>query len=304
MRRTYSVVGRGYGLVHHENMARFTDYSLDAIYINDFSHLSDSPLNQYFRPVQDLAAGSSDITFISSIPAAHFSHITSCKGRVIADKPLVNSIDELEKVSDMIAKGRLAVFFQWRSHPLLAFLKSISGNIDRIQIDFNHSFLASRETAFKWRHLSAFSAGGALGDLGVHCLAIVEEIFGSLGDTVESSLQILHSVRTYRGEDIICETDDIGEVLLDIDGRAVKITFNRCAEQDELRLRWSSGGDKNAVVLDPNTGAVLSSSLAMTQSVPRDWQRNYYRSLINDQYMADVNSEVEICKRYLEITRR
>lgn len=180
---------------------------------------------------------------------------------VICDKPLSTSVAGAARMADLAsAQGHPGlVLFQWRLHPLFARLRQAlaEGRLGRplhASFAFRHDFLAGEETHWPWRHAFATSGGGALGDMGVHLFDLVRFLMPGRWAVDGAFGGRAWRTRTYRGNDLACETDDFADVhLRDADGGGVAaVSVSRVATGlREIRAELCGSEGSATLLINP-----------------------------------------------------
>jgi predicted dehydrogenase len=187
---------------------------------------------------------------------------------VVCDKPLAVNLahaQELAQLAEQSAHPSM-VFFQWRFHAgprtLRSWLRAgVFGEVQHIDLQFRHDFLAAQTTAWEWRHRRASAGAGAFGDLGIHLIDLLLWLNGEDHEVVAASTQKMWTKRIVdsgpdRGETIECETEDAGQALLRAgSGGLASIYVSRCAP-GYRNIRIVITGTKSSAILEiePESG--------------------------------------------------
>jgi predicted dehydrogenase len=184
---------------------------------------------------------------------------------VVCDKPLALNFAEAEELAALADQSDSVAmtFFQWRFHAGPRTLRNwlrlgLLGEIEQIDLQFRHDFLALPTTLWPWRHRTASAGAGAFGDLGVHLIDLLLWLTGDEFHVAGAATLQVWKERTAigTGETIDCETEDAGQALLrSQQGTIASIFVSRCSPQFR-NIRLAVTADDGAAILeiDPETG--------------------------------------------------
>lgn len=184
-------------------------------------------------PLSVLASGAVDAVAVASPPDTHeaFLRAALTAGLVaISDKPLAADLAgswRLVEAAAVVARARATVTFQWRSHPALRALRDdldagVLGEVVHVDLEFHHDFLAGQHTDWPWRHRRSTAGAGALGDIGVHLFDLLRWLVPGAWSVKYGTASLLWPQRSSADGPVVCETEDMAEVLLELAERPVR----------------------------------------------------------------------------------
>lgn len=188
------------------------------------------------------------------------------------------------------------VTFQWRHHPGVASLrKSLAsgmlGTLSHLDIRHHHDFLAAQETGCLWRHRSDAAGAGTLGDQGVHLFDLMRFITGLEWSVVTAVGHQMWPTRTYRGEMVACETEDVADVTLQVargSQRAFLHTSRVATGVRALQIRIYGTQGTLELDLHPDSG---SGTLRLQQSTGAAASVETYHSSSMNPYPAIISAD-------------
>lgn len=221
---------------------------------------------QVFGRWQDLLEQARpDIVVIATPPALHLPILEAAMAagcHVVCEKPLATSSAEAQAmIAAAAATSCLAITsFNWRFAPAMQRMKQMvdAGHLGRVfHVNarwFNPAWVDAT-TAPTWRMDRAQAGYGALGDLGVHLIDLVQWLFGPV-DKVMASSATAHAGRTVPDSTRPADAEDFSHVVAELQtGVSVAITVSRVArglnehslevygEQGALAMRQTRTGD-------------------------------------------------------------
>ena len=163
---------------------------------------------------------------------------------VVCDKPMTYSLDQAKELAKLVKKTRLvlAVTHNYTGHPMIRHARHLfqsgrMGQVRKVIVEYLQDFLAKPLEALgqkqaAWRVDPAQSGlGGTLGDVGTHCLNLLEYV---TGDPVKGLCADLTTFLPNR------KLDEDGNILLRFKGGGKGVmTISQIAtgEENNLRLR-------------------------------------------------------------------
>jgi predicted dehydrogenase len=185
-----------------------------------------------------------EAVYIASPVAAHYRQaLAAIKAdkHVLIEKPVALSLDEGKELVKLCAERKLqfSAGFMMRFHPCHALLRKIvaEGGLGKIVSLRAQLTCWYPEIKDAWRQDPALAGGGALMDMGIHCIDLVQYITGSRA--VQVSAFIGTNVFSYA-------VDDSASVILELENGAfayIDAFFNIPDEASENRLEiYGTGG--------------------------------------------------------------
>ena len=180
-----------------------------------------------------------DIVVIATPPALHLPILKAAMAagcHVVCEKPLATSSAESQAMIAAAASTQCSAItsFNWRFAPAMQRMKQMvdAGHLGRVfHVNarwFNPAWVDA-STAPTWRMDRAQAGYGALGDLGVHLIDLVQWLFGTV-DKVMASSATAHAGRTVQDGTRPADAEDFSHVLAELQGGAsVAITVSRVA---------------------------------------------------------------------------
>ena len=267
--RTVGIIGLGYGRAH---IAGFQAAGVRVLALCQRDTEAATRLaRQYqvphvFGRWQDmLDQARPDIVVIATPPALHLPILTAAMAagcHVVCEKPLATRSAEARAMIAAAAATpcQAITSFNWRFAPAMQRMKQMvdAGHLGRVfHVNarwFNPAWVDA-STAPTWRMDRAQAGYGALGDLGVHLIDLVQWLFGPVGKVMASSATA-HAGRTVPGGTRPADAEDFSHVVAELHcGASVAITVSRVArglnehslevygEQGALALRQTRTGD-------------------------------------------------------------
>jgi predicted dehydrogenase len=266
---TAGIIGLGYGRAH---IAGFQAAGVQVLALCQRDTGAAATLAQKYRVPhvfgrwEDmLDQARPDIVVIATPPALHLPILKAAMAagcHVVCEKPLATSRAEAQAmVAAAAAAPCLAITsFNWRFAPAMQRMKQMvdAGHLGRVFHAnarwFNPAWVDA-STAPTWRMDRAQAGYGALGDLGVHLIDLVQWLFGPV-DKVMASTATAHAGRTLPGSTRPADAEDFSHVVAELQsGVTVAITVSRVArglnehslevygEQGALAMRQTRTGD-------------------------------------------------------------
>jgi predicted dehydrogenase len=272
-----ALVGTGFGSVHLEWLGACPDLTVTALcYRKNRSRAVALAEHYGIECVTDNVATLVDRHRVEALavvtpPASHEELLTAGLSgglAVVSDKPLAQDTASAARLAALAnASGlRALVTFQWRQHPALcalrrAVLDGELGSVFRADMEFHHDFLAGPQTAWPWRHHKASAGAGALGDQGVHLFDLLRWLLPGPWRVTSGSARTVWPQRQHGEETVHCETEDMAEVRLTSEDRAVdsRIRVSRVSAGHRT-VRVAVHGDRGTAVveLSPDDGRARS----------------------------------------------
>lgn len=241
--RTAGIIGLGYGRAH---IAGFQAAGIQVLALCQRDTEGAAALaRQYgvphvFGRWQDmLAQVRPDIVVIATPPALHLPILVAAMAagcHVVCEKPLATNTAEAQAMVAAAAASPCAAItsFNWRFAPAMQRMKQMveSGHLGRVfHVNarwFNPAWVDAR-TAPTWRMDRTQAGYGALGDLGVHLVDLVQWLFGPVAKVMASSATA-HVARTVPGGERLADAEDFSHVIAALQcGASVAITVSRVA---------------------------------------------------------------------------
>ena len=240
---TVGIIGLGYGRAH---IAGFQAAGVQVLALCQRDTEAAARLAQQYQVPhvfgrwQDmLEQARPDIVVIATPPALHLPILkaaTAAGCHVVCEKPLATSSTEAQAmIAAAAATPCLAITsFNWRFAPAMQRMKQMvdAGHLGRVfHVNarwFNPAWVDA-STAPTWRMDRAQAGYGALGDLGVHLIDLVQWLFGAV-DKVMASSATAHAGRTVPGGTRPADAEDFSHVVAELrSGASVAITVSRVA---------------------------------------------------------------------------
>nr|MBQ4319691.1 Gfo/Idh/MocA family oxidoreductase [Clostridia bacterium] len=171
---------------------------------------------------------------------------------ILCEKPIALSIEECNKAKEACEKAGIlsATGFMMRYHAFHQLMKQIiaDGKIGKVHSARAQLTCWYPEIEGAWRQKKALSGGGALIDMGVHCIDLIEYITG--GKTVKTAA--FNDTKTFS-----YDVDDSSSVLIKLDNGVtgyVESNFNIPDEAAFCRLEFY--GTKGSLLAEGTIGQV------------------------------------------------
>lgn len=152
-----------------------------------------------------LASNEIDAVYVASPTQFHREHVIAAAGsgkHVLCEKPLGRTVAECEEIvkACRTAGVKLGVNFMMRFHACHVRLAQMIANGDLGRLVFGRAELTCWYPPIPgaFRQEPALGGGGALADMGNHCIDLLEMFFGP---TVEVSAKVGNLVQDYSSED-------------------------------------------------------------------------------------------------------
>ena len=240
---TVGIIGLGYGRAH---IAGFQAAGIQVLALCQRDTEAAAALaRQYqvphvFGRWQDmLKQARPDIVVIATPPALHLPILvaaTAAGCHVVCEKPLATSAAEARAMVAAVAASPCSAItsFNWRFAPAMQHMKQMveAGHLGRVfHVNarwFNPAWVDAG-TAPTWRMDRSLAGYGALGDLGVHLVDLVQWLFGPVVKAMASSATA-HAGRTVPGGARPADAEDFSHVIATLQsGASVAITVSRVA---------------------------------------------------------------------------
>ena len=240
---TVGIIGLGYGRAH---IAGFQAAGIQVLALCQRDTEAAAALaRQYQVPHvygrwQDmLEQARPDIVVIATPPALHLPILmaaTAAGCHVVCEKPLATSAAQARAMVAAVAASPCSAItsFNWRFAPATQRMKQLveAGHLGRVfHVNarwFNPAWVDA-STAPTWRMDRAQAGYGALGDLGVHLVDLVQWLFGPVAKVMASSATA-HAGRTVPGGARSADAEDFSHVIATLQsGASVAITVSRVA---------------------------------------------------------------------------
>ncbi|MCL5985496.1 MAG: Gfo/Idh/MocA family oxidoreductase [Actinobacteria bacterium] len=198
---------------------------------------------------------------------------------VICDKPLTLNIKECEDLVNLAeSKGIInVVTFNMLFYPLIIQAKTIVGKGEIGKINYLQGYYFQDwllyDTDYNWRVEA--SAGGnsrIIGDLGVHCISMIQdiiqqkvsEVYADFNTFLPTRKKPIGEIKTYEKlkddtqyEDIKIDTEDQATLLMKFDGGAKGVFIGcQCCAGRKTKIGWEIYGSKKSLAWngeEPNT---------------------------------------------------
>ena len=171
---------------------------------------------------------------------------------ILCEKPIALSIEECNKAKEACEKAGIlsATGFMMRYHAFHQLMKQIiaDGKIGKVHSARAQLTCWYPEIEGAWRQKKALSGGGALIDMGVHCIDLIEYITG--GKTVKTAA--FNDTKTFS-----YDVDDSSSVLIKLDNGVtgyVESNFNIPDEAAFCRMEFY--GTKGSILCEGTIGQV------------------------------------------------
>ena len=240
---TAGIIGLGYGRAH---IAGFQAAGVKVLALCQRDTETAAKLaNKYqvphvFGRWQDmLAQARPDIVVIATPPALHLPILQAAVAagcHVVCEKPLATTTAEAQAMVAAAATSSCSVItsFNWRFAPAMQSMKQMvdAGHLGRVfHVNarwFNPAWVDAA-TAPTWRMDRALAGHGALGDLGVHLIDLVQWLFGDVARVIASS-GAAYAGRSIPGGARLADAEDFSHVIAGLrSGVSVAITVSRVA---------------------------------------------------------------------------
>jgi predicted dehydrogenase len=218
-----------------------------------------------------------DAVYIASPVAVHYSQaLAAAKAgkHILIEKPVALSLDEGKELAAICAEKQLqfSAGFMMRFHPCHRKLRELitGGGLGKIVSLRAQLTCWYPEIPGAWRQDPALSGGGALMDMGIHCIDLIQHITGSRA--VRAAAFVGTKVFSY-------PVDDSASVTLELENGAVAhidAFFNIPDEASENRLEiYGTGGCALAAGTIGQTGG---GSCSLIYSNPGGYNKNQNRN--------------------------
>ena len=169
---------------------------------------------------------------------------------ILCEKPIALSIEECNKAKEACEKAGILSATMMRYHAFHQLMKQIiaDGKIGKVHSARAQLTCWYPEIEGAWRQKKALSGGGALIDMGVHCIDLIEYITG--GKTVKTAA--FNDTKTFS-----YDVDDSSSVLIKLDNGVtgyVESNFNIPDEAAFCRLEFY--GTKGSLLAEGTIGQV------------------------------------------------
>ena len=240
---TVGIIGLGYGRAH---IAGFQAAGVKVLALCQRDTVAAARLAQQYQVPHVfghwpdmLDQARPDIVVIATPPVLHLPILKAAMAvgcHVVCEKPLATSSAEAQAMmaAAATAPGLAITSFNWRFAPAMQRMKQMvdAGHLGRVfHVNarwFNPAWVDA-STAPTWRMDRTQAGHGALGDMGVHLVDLVQWLFSPVARVVASSATA-HSMRTVAGGGRPADTEDFSHVLATLEsGASVAITVSRVA---------------------------------------------------------------------------
>jgi predicted dehydrogenase len=240
---TVGIIGLGYGRAH---IAGFQAAGVKVLALCQRDTVVAAKLAQQYQVPhvfghwQDmLDQARPDIVVIATPPVLHLPILKAAMAagcHVVCEKPLATSSAEAQA---MIAASDgapcLAITsFNWRFAPAMQSMKQMVdaghlGRVFHVNARWFNPALVDASSAPTWRLDRSQAGYGALGDLGVHLIDLVQWLFGAVNKVMASSATA-HTGRTVPDSTRPADAEDFSHVIAELhSGVRVAITVSRVA---------------------------------------------------------------------------
>jgi predicted dehydrogenase len=240
---TVGIIGLGYGRAH---IAGFQAAGVKVLALCQRDTVAAAKLAQQYQVPhvfghwQDmLDQARPDIVVIATPPVLHLPILKAAMAagcHVVCEKPLATSSAEAQA---MIAASDgapcLAISsFNWRFAPAMQSMKQMVdaghlGRVFHVNARWFNPALVDASSAPTWRLDRSQAGYGALGDLGVHLIDLVQWLFGAVNKVMASSATA-HTGRTVPDSTRPADAEDFSHVIAELhSGVRVAITVSRVA---------------------------------------------------------------------------
>lgn len=218
-----AVVGGNFGEIHIQGYRRCPEMEVVAICRRDqklAKQLSQRYQIQKFFTDFDELIQSEDIDVVSLAVPNHLHCPMTLKAldhgkHVVCEKPLALDLNQAMKMANRAEEKGLIhmIVFNLRFVPAIIRMKELIekgeiGSIHHILFTWESSSRRERDSRFFWRHVRAESGFGALGDVGVHGIDLIQWIFGDFKKVVSHMSVHVPEHRTDEGEYKKTEVED------------------------------------------------------------------------------------------------
>lgn len=268
-RPTVGIIGLGYGRAH---ISGFQTAGVEVLALCQRDIEAATRLaHQYkvphvFGRWQDmLEQAQPDILVIATPPDLHLPILQAAIAvgcHVVCEKPLATSAAEAKAMITAVAATKCSVItsFNWRYTPAMQRMKQLVdtgylGRVFHVNARWFNPAWVDLGTTPTWRMDRVQAGYGALGDLGVHLIDLVQWLFGSI-DKVIASSATAHLGRTVPDGSRLADAEDFSHVVAMLEsGASVAITVSRVArglnehslevygEQGALSMRQTRTGE-------------------------------------------------------------
>jgi predicted dehydrogenase len=226
-----------------------------------------------------LADTAVEAVYIASPVAAHYKQALAAvqAGKhILIEKPVALSLDEGQELVKLCAGKKLqfAAGFMMRFHPCHAKLKKIAADCGFGKIVSLRAQLTCwyPEIPGTWRQDPTLSGGGALMDMGIHCIDLLQYITGSRAVRVSA----LTGTRVFS-----YSVDDSASLIMEFENGAhafVDAFFNIPDEASENRLEiYGTGG---CALAAGTIGQTCGGTCSLVYSNPGGYNKNQNRNKI------------------------
>ncbi|MFO7636112.1 MAG: Gfo/Idh/MocA family oxidoreductase [Clostridia bacterium] len=179
---------------------------------------------------------------------------------ILLEKPLGLTADEGQEVVDHCARHRvsLAAGFMMRFHAYHREMRKyvMEGRLGDLVCARAQLTCWYPDIPGSWRQAMATSGGGALMDMGIHCLDLIQHISGHRTRLVAG----MASTLTFE-----YEVEDTGAILLELDNGAIcHVESNFNIPDDAAKCRLEFYGTKGSMLAEGTIGQVEGGSLEVT----------------------------------------
>jgi predicted dehydrogenase len=227
------------------------------------------------------------------------------KGKhVYCEKPLAMNVREAEDIVKKASKANVKcqIVFNYRFVPALIRAKQLIelgklGKIINFRMSYLHSGYIEKKRPMSWRLRKSQSGGGALFDLGSHCLDLVLYLVGQCKSVFASMYTFVDSRPAWSGSDQMesVDVDDVAILQLVLKNGAVgTIEASRLSTGSLDELRIEIQGERGAIrfnLMDPN---FLYFYNIEEKSDPFGGERGFKRIECMQRYS---NSDLQACSR-------
>lgn len=180
---------------------------------------------------------------------------------VNVEKPLSCTCGDIDKVTDALKKNPQPnmMCFSYLFYPAVRFAKEILdkgmlGKIVSVDIEYLQSGSFIKGRRLEWRHVKELSGTGALGDLGVHLIAMTRYLLGDITGVSGRKGTVVKKRQLQTCDDWAdVTTDDYCAFIADIDGGATASFFvTRCAHGHSNTIKYDIYGTDGVISFNLN----------------------------------------------------
>lgn len=176
---------------------------------------------------------------------------------VWCEKPMAVNLADAELMAEAARQsGKVAALgYNYIQNPIIRQIGALIadgaiGTVNHVRLEMDEDFMADPRAAFYWKS-EASSGYGALDDFGVHPLAIVQTLFGSVQRVCAHMAKPYAQRPTPDGSPRDVETWDIASVLIEIEGGISGLmALNRAAWGRKGRIALQVFGSGGTIVYD------------------------------------------------------